>query len=142
MAKNTCQYINFLYFSNLLNNWKNMRLHWNILLLKTCSNLSSNFFTPKGVVAKPFELELWNFAWKNRRSCTFRWYNAEFLNIIVLRTIKVSFVAVVIDGRVRHILSEIYMKVSGVTELKRKAWRGSKYSLTKRSSVISGQVNG
>ena len=99
-VKNTCEYTNFFHFLNCFNNWRNFGLYWNISLFQTCSNLSSNFFTQKGVVAKPFEPELWNCAWKNHRSCAFRRYKAKFLNINALPTIKVPFVAVVIDCRV------------------------------------------
>ena len=102
--KNACQYTNFLHFPNCFNNWRNFGLHWNILHFQTCSNLSTNFFTQNGVVAKPFETVLWNFAWKNRRSCAFKWYKTKFLHINALRAIKVSFVAVVIDGRVEQML--------------------------------------
>ena len=52
------------------------------------------------VKSKPLEPVLWNFAWKNRRLCAFRWYKAELRNMNILGTIKVSFVAVVFDDRV------------------------------------------
>ena len=52
------------------------------------------------VKSKPLEQVLWNFAWKNRRLCAFRWYKAELPNMSILGTIKVSFVAVVFDDRV------------------------------------------
>ena len=51
--------------------------------------------------SKPLEPVLWNFAWKNRSLYAFRWYKAEFGNMNISGTIKVSFVAVVFDDRVR-----------------------------------------
>ena len=100
LVKNTCWYINFLHFAEFVHNIKNLSKHSNIFKIKICSNLPNNFFIQMGIVAKPFELEYWNFAWKNGRSYTVRRYKAEFFNINTLRAIKVSFVTVVIDGRV------------------------------------------
>ena len=52
------------------------------------------------VETKPLEPVLWNFAWKNCSLYAFRWYKTEFGNMNISGPIKVSFVAVVIDGRV------------------------------------------
>ena len=100
LVKNTCWYINFFHFSKFFHNRKNLSKHFNIFKFKICLNLPSNFFIQIGVVAKPFEPVLWNFAWQNGRSCAFRRNKVEFFNINTLCTIKVSFVTVVIDGRV------------------------------------------
>ena len=55
------------------------------------------------VETKPLEPVLWNFAWKSRRLCAFRWYKANFCNVDNLGTIKVSLVAVVFDDRVHSL---------------------------------------
>ena len=59
------------------------------------------------IAAKPFEPEFWNFAWKNGRSCAIRRYKAEFFNMNISGAIKVSFVTVVIDGRVNQTQTRI-----------------------------------
>ena len=100
LVKNTCWYINLFYFSKFFHKRKNLSKHFSIFEFKICLYLPSNFFIQIGVVAKPFEPVLWNFAWQNGRSCAFRRNKAEFFNINTLCTIKVSFVTVVTDGRV------------------------------------------
>ena len=104
LVKNICWYINFFHFSKYFHNRINFSKHFNISKFKICLNLLSRFFIQIGVVAKPFEPVLWNFAWQNGRSCAFRGNKAEFFNINTLCTIKVSFVTVVIDGRVLFLI--------------------------------------
>ena len=98
----------FFSFFKIFHNRKNLSKHFSIFEFKICLYLPSNFFIQIGVVAKPFEPVLWNFAWQNGRSCAFRRNKAEFFNINTLCTIKVSFVTVVTDGRVCKSIRQKY----------------------------------
>ena len=110
LVKNNCWYINFFHFSKFFHKRKDLSKHFNIFKFKICLYLPSNFFIQIGVVAKPFEPVLWNFAWQNSRSCAFRWNKAKFFNIDTLCTIKVSFVTV--DGRVTYTSGQKVSKIS------------------------------
>ena len=109
---------NFVMIEQKCSNWLRILSNWSVLYIfqnfltieevlakniskfRICLNLASNFFSQKGVVAKPFEPVLWNFAWKNRGSCAVRQPQSEYLKTNIFGAIKVPFVAVVIDGRV------------------------------------------